>query len=53
MPITQFRGPHRFLSNFYTAHVQYLGLAFPTVEHAYQAGANVLSATGRIISARY
>lgn len=35
--ITSFTGPHRFLSNFWPVRIRYLGLGFPTVEHAYQA----------------
>lgn len=36
-PITSFRGPHRFLSNFHPCLVMWHGLTFPSVEHAYQA----------------
>jgi len=36
-PITSFRGDHRFLSNFFSAPVEYEGALYPTVEHAYQA----------------
>jgi ribA/ribD-fused uncharacterized protein len=35
--ITEFRGPYRFLSNFWPAEVEWAGFRFPTVEHAYQA----------------
>lgn len=35
--IKEFQGEYRFLSNFWPAEVQYQGLIFPTVEHAYQA----------------
>lgn len=35
--ITSFRGPYRFLSNFYPARVVYEGMEFPTAEHAFQA----------------
>lgn len=35
--IDTFSGGHRFLSNFYPAVVHYEGLAYPSVEHAYQA----------------
>lgn len=35
--ITAFTGAHRFLSNFYPAVVEYEGMRFATVEHAYQA----------------
>lgn len=36
-PILQFSGKYRFLSNFYRAPVEYDGLQYPTVEHAFQA----------------
>ena len=35
--ICGFKGPYRFLSNFWTAPVQYEGAAYPSAEHAYQA----------------
>ena len=35
--IDRFWGRYRFLSNFYPAPVSAFGIAFPTVEHAYQA----------------
>jgi len=35
--ITTFSGKFRWLSNFYASPVVYKGLAFPTVENAYQA----------------
>lgn len=35
--IDRFSGPHRFLSNFYPSPIIYDGVAYPTVEHAYQA----------------
>lgn len=37
MKISEFRGGYRFLSNFWYAPVNYDGLTFPTVEHAFQA----------------
>lgn len=37
MSITSFRGPHRFLSNFYPSVVEFEGFEYPTVEHAFQA----------------
>jgi ribA/ribD-fused uncharacterized protein len=42
-PITTFRGQHFFLSNFYPARVDFEGLEYPTVEHAYQAAKTVLA----------
>lgn len=35
--IETFQGPYRFLSNFYPAEVESMGMRFATVEHAYQA----------------
>ena len=35
--IEEFRGPHRFLSNFWLCPVEVGGLKFPSSEHAYQA----------------
>ncbi len=35
--VSSFRGPYRFLSNFYPAPVEFEGQRYPTVEHAYQA----------------
>jgi ribA/ribD-fused uncharacterized protein len=35
--ITEFQGDYRFLSNFYPATVEFEGITYPSVEHAYQA----------------
>lgn len=35
--ISSFRGPYRFLSNFWSAEVHFEGMIYPSVEHAYQA----------------
>jgi ribA/ribD-fused uncharacterized protein len=35
--ITRFRGNYAFLSNFYSSPITVNGIAFPTVEHAFQA----------------
>jgi ribA/ribD-fused uncharacterized protein len=35
--IRQFDGEYQFLSNFYPSKVSWLGVEYPTVEHAYQA----------------
>lgn len=35
--IDSFQGPYRFLSNFYPADVEFEGITYPTVEHAYQS----------------
>lgn len=37
MIITEFTGPHRYLSNFYAAPITWNLVVYPTVEHAYQA----------------
>lgn len=44
--IGPFKGPYRFLSNFYRYRVGFEGYFYPTVEHAYQA-AKTLSLTDR------
>lgn len=36
-PITSFSGKYRWLSNFWPCPVEFQGLMYPTVEHAYQA----------------
>jgi ribA/ribD-fused uncharacterized protein len=35
--IDSFRGKYRFLSNFYSAPIEYEGIVYPTSENAYQA----------------
>ncbi|KKQ34497.1 MAG: Swarming motility protein ybiA [Candidatus Nomurabacteria bacterium GW2011_GWB1_37_5] len=35
--IEVFRGEYRFLSNFWPVNIEYDGMTYPTVEHAYQA----------------
>ena len=35
--IDSFQGEHRFLSNFWLSPVEFEGLIYPSVEHAYQA----------------
>lgn len=37
MAITSFSGEHEFLSNFYKEPVEWEGVVYPTVEHAFQA----------------
>lgn len=37
MTIDRFIGSRRFLSNFFPAEVEYGGVVYPTVEHAFQA----------------
>lgn len=35
--ITDFHGEHNFLSNFFPVGIEYNGLTYPSVEHAFQA----------------
>jgi len=35
--ITRFKGQFDFLSNFYESPIEYEGISYPTVEHAFQA----------------
>lgn len=35
--ITSFSGDYSFLSNFYSSRIEYQGIVYPTLEHAYQA----------------
>lgn len=35
--IKEFKGQYAFLSNFYACTIDYEGITYPTVEHAYQA----------------
>jgi ribA/ribD-fused uncharacterized protein len=39
--IASFTGPYRFLSNFWPVDIEYGGLVYPSVEHAYQASKSV------------
>src|SRR5882724_1279408 len=39
--ITSFRGPHRFLSNFYPCKIVLETITYPSVEHAFQAAKTV------------
>lgn len=39
--IDSFTGPYRFLSNFYSSPVDFEGVTYPTVEHAYQAAKTI------------
>lgn len=35
--INEFRGEHRFLSNFWSCYINWEGIYYPSVENAYQA----------------
>ncbi len=37
MEITRFRDEYDFLSNFYVVDIEYDGIVYPSVEHAFQA----------------
>lgn len=39
--IKEFQGDHQFLSNFWPADVEFDGIIYPTVEHAYQAAKTI------------
>jgi ribA/ribD-fused uncharacterized protein len=49
--IAAFQGPYRFLSNFWPATVEFEGLTYPTVEHAYQSAKTLDRAERRRIAA--
>jgi ribA/ribD-fused uncharacterized protein len=45
-----FNGKYRFLSNFYPSVVEFEGIVYPTVEHAYQAAKTLDQETRRQIA---
>jgi len=49
--ITHFRGPYRWLSNFWPAKVTFDGMEFSSVEHGYQAAKTLDLAVRRQIAA--
>jgi len=49
--IAQFQGEYRFLSNFYPATVEFEGITYPTVEHAYQSAKTLDMAERKRIAA--
>ena len=49
--IKQFSGRHAFLSNFHPSPIQFEGIEFPTVEHAFQAAKSSDPETRREIAA--
>jgi len=49
--IDSFQGRYRFLSNFYPAQVEFQGLTYPDVEHAYQSAKTLNMAERRRIAA--
>ena len=50
MIIDTFKGEYGFLSNFYPAPVEFEGILYPTVEHAYQAAKTLDGVTRRAIA---
>src|SRR4051812_15382921 len=49
--IAEFQGDYRFLSNFYPATVEFEGITYPTVEHAYQSAKTLDMAERKRIAA--
>lgn len=50
-PITEFDGDTAFLSNFWPSPIEWEGVAYPTVEHAFQAAKTLDPAKRRWIAA--
>jgi N-glycosidase YbiA len=50
-PINSFQGKYRFLSNFYPATIEFEGLTYPDVEHAYQSAKTLDMSERRRIAA--
>jgi hypothetical protein len=49
--ISEFKGPHRFLSNFYPSALTIRGIVYPTAEHAFQAQKSASADERRAIAA--
>jgi hypothetical protein len=49
--IGEFRGEYSFLSNFWFADIEFDGMVYPTVEHAYQAAKSLDQIIRRCIQA--
>lgn len=49
--IDSFRGTYAFLSNFHPATVEFEGLVYPSVEHAFQAAKSLDPAQRRMVQA--
>ncbi len=47
--ISEFYGPHSWLSNFYPSEIRYNDLVFPTIEHAFQAAKTLDPISQRLI----
>jgi len=48
-PINEFRGPTRWLSNFWEAPIEWNGKTYPSTEHAFQAAKTVIEAEHELI----
>ncbi len=49
--IDEFQGEYRFLSNFWPAEIEFEGIRYPSVEHAYQAAKSLNTEDRRRIAA--
>jgi|SRR5579872_2338846 len=47
-PIESFKDQYAFLSNFYPVEIEYQGIEFPSVEHAFQAAKSMSLAERRL-----
>lgn len=47
-PIERFKDQYAFLSNFYPVEIEYQGIEFPSVEHAFQAAKSMSLAERRL-----
>ena len=50
-PVREFQGEYRFLSNFWPCQIEFQGLVFPSVEHAYVAAKTKDSGIRRVVAA--
>lgn len=49
--VAGFHGQHRFLSNFWPSKIDFEGIVYPTVEHAYQAAKTTDNELRKVIAA--
>lgn len=52
MTVNGFNGEYKFLSNFYGGALEFEGIQYPTVEHAYQAAKSELPEVRKYIASR-
>lgn len=50
-PVREFQGEYRFLSNFWPCQIEFQGLVFPSVEHAYVASKTENASKRRMVAA--